>query len=120
MAYLIIALFLLVIAINVKALADNTAVPFYDTNIFRNYFPFKESFQIRHPNNNTEEENMTVDGFQGIYKKPTSSYSRGIDTISLRIGRKDCKDSGYTNSTGYLCLTEDEQKLLNTRGGNDN
>ena len=43
-----------------------------------------------------------------------------IDTISLRTGIKDCKDSGYTNSTGYLCLTEDEQKLLNTRGGNDN
>ena len=54
-----------------------------------------------------------------LFISPKSSYNRGIETISLAKGEKNCKPNGYTNVDGNLCLSKCQLKNLQTRGKND-
>jgi len=41
-----------------------------------------------------------------------------VDIYSQAKGSSSCEASPYSNSTGYLCLNDEQEKLLKTRGGN--
>jgi hypothetical protein len=58
-----------------------------------------------------------TEGFEG------SSYTAKsfiLDQFSSAVGDASCagKSSGLSNSTGPLCLSDDQKRLLQTRGGN--
>lgn len=60
-----------------------------------------------------------VEGFQGLYEYPLE-YGNSIDIFSKADGKVEClhSSSGLSKSTGPLCLTNEMQTLLSTRGGN--
>jgi hypothetical protein len=58
-----------------------------------------------------------IEGFEGL-QSGTYLPEQRIDDIIYSSGSKDCKDYGLTISTGFLCLSDKDVKLLTTRGGN--
>ena len=67
-----------------------------------------------------KHEGMNHEGFEGL---GTSDYNNNafiLDQFSSAVGSPECvgKSSGLSNSTGPLCLSEDQKRLLQTRGGN--
>ena len=60
---------------------------------------------------------VKVSGYDGLLPSPASTDA-SIDTYSQAKGDTTCKSYGYMNSTGFLCMTPDQVKLLTTRGGN--
>tara|TARA_B100000900_G_scaffold357511_1_gene327879 strand:+ start:2409 stop:2804 length:396 start_codon:yes stop_codon:yes gene_type:complete len=119
-AILIIIIFIFILFINSASSLKSNWAFFYDTKRFRNFFPFKENTcsTIKHPLNKDSSEYL-VHGFKHLFISPKSSYNRGIDTISLAKGDKNCKPCGYTNVDGNLCLSKCQIKSLQTRGKND-
>ena len=60
------------------------------------------------------------EGFRGL---GTSDYNNNmfiLDQFSSAVGSAECagKSSGLSNSKGPLCLSDDQKRLLQTRGGN--
>ena len=125
---LIVLLFLLILALNsINSLKGHWAF-FYDTQLFRKFFPFDEGFTIKHPHDDENDQpDISIPGFDDYkdtwfkktFKNTKSSYNKGIETFSLCKGSKTCPDYGYTNCDGNLCLSTDDIKMLKTRGGND-
>jgi len=60
---------------------------------------------------------VKVHGYDGLLPSPASTDA-SIDIFSQAKGDNTCKSYGYMNSTGFLCMTPDQVKLLTTRGGN--
>jgi hypothetical protein len=120
--YFLILLFIGIVIINsIKSLKGNWAF-FYDTKLFRKFFPFhgKDNVVIKHPLNKVDEPiDIPISGFKGLFKSPKSSYSKGIETFSLSKGSKLCKPCGYTNVDGNLCISKCQITELKTRGHND-
>jgi len=58
-----------------------------------------------------------VEGFHGLQ---SAAYveEKPIDIYSQKKGSMECPANPYSNSKGYLCMTEGEINLLKTRGGN--
>jgi hypothetical protein len=115
----------------------NSASPYYADTIFQKHSNF-ENFA-----NNTndldyssKEDNAAMDtykpflistpaaecktmyGFTGLFCGPTTA-GNPIDKFGNTEGKLDCKDnSGLSNSKGGLCLSDEQKRLLSTRGGN--
>lgn len=117
---IIVSLFIIIVLLNsVSSLKINWAF-FYDTQLFRKFFPYDEGFTIKHPQDNEDEPpDVFLNTYNTIFKNAKSSYSKGIETFSLTKGCKSCPDKRYTNCDGNLCLSTDDITLLKTRGGND-
>ena len=66
-----------------------------------------------------EAECKKIFGFDGLYCSPKEESVK-IDTIGTSEGNAKCvgKSSGLSNSMGGLCLSDNQKKLLATRGGN--
>lgn len=60
---------------------------------------------------------VKVEGFEGL-QSGTYVPEQRINDIIYSSGSKDCKDYGLSVSTGFLCLSDKDVKLLTTRGGN--
>jgi hypothetical protein len=58
-----------------------------------------------------------VEGFEGLQSAPYAD-EKPIDIYSQNKGAMDCPPNPYSNSRGYLCMSEGEINLLRTRGGN--
>ena len=56
-------------------------------------------------------------GFDSLLCDPNSSDA-SIDPFSKASSSTTCASSGLTNSKGFLCLDENQRKLLSSRGGN--
>jgi len=55
----------------------------------------------------------------GMIISPSPAYSDSVlDTYSLNEGSIMCNASPYSNSQGYICMTDKQKQLLTTRGGN--
>jgi hypothetical protein len=122
LTFILVILFLFIVFINAAGSLKSNWAFFYDTKMFRNFFPYKknECTTIKHPLNKQEEPpELPVAGFNSLFISPKSSYNRGIETISLAKGKKNCKSYGYTNVDGNLCLSKCQLKSLQTRGKND-
>lgn len=71
----------------------------------------QEPLQNKKPNN--KKEGMT----SMVHPSPVSTNT-SLDMYSLERGSSSCTPSPYSNSKGYICMTPEQTKLLNTRGGN--
>jgi len=71
--------------------------------------PKKEGFE-----SSTEQK---VAGFKGLYGSPYEGQ-KPIGFMYNNKGSTTCKNFGYTNSQGFICMSENDIKLLTTRGGN--
>jgi hypothetical protein len=62
---------------------------------------------------------LSVFGFKGLYAAPYGKDAP-IDPLYNQMGDPKClsQSSGYTDSKGGLCLSNDVKKLFLTRGGN--
>lgn len=62
---------------------------------------------------------LSVFGFKGIYAAPYGKDAP-IDPLFNQKGDNKCvgQSSGYSDSKGGLCLSNDVKKLFMTRGGN--
>ena len=58
-----------------------------------------------------------VAGFKGLYGSPYEGQ-KPIGFMYNNKGSTTCKNYGYTNSQGFVCMSENDIKLLTTRGGN--
>ena len=58
-----------------------------------------------------------VEGFHGL-QSAAYAEEKPIDIYSQNKGAMDCPPNPYSNSKGYLCMSEGEINLLKTRGGN--
>ena len=59
-----------------------------------------------------------VTGFDGIQGDSTVENSGLMGYLGSNVARPDCKSYGYTKSTGNVCFSPADLKLLTTRGGN--
>ena len=62
-------------------------------------------------------DKMRVRGFDGLVVSPSIDDS-SLDIYSKAQGKPDCKSYGLMNSQGFLCLDQQQIKLLESRGGN--
>jgi len=62
---------------------------------------------------------MKVNGLTGLYGSPDAEVHLAVPGFSMAgADGSKCKTYGYTNSKGNVCFTPEEQRLLDTRGGN--
>jgi hypothetical protein len=59
-----------------------------------------------------------VDGFDGIYCSADNVPKVPMDMFSDTPGDLKCQSYGYSNSRGFLCLSDTQKKLISSRGGN--
>jgi len=59
-----------------------------------------------------------VTGFDGIQGDPAAENSGLMGYLAMNPAQIDCKDYGYTKSTGRVCFSPEDVRLLTTRGGN--
>jgi hypothetical protein len=61
-------------------------------------------------------------GFDGVFCSPTptgvSEAKNPVDIFSQASGSQTCQSYGYMNSRGYLCMDQEQIRLLRSRGGN--
>ena len=58
-------------------------------------------------------------GFNGLFcDSQQQDPANPVDIYSTAAGSLDCKSYGYMNSRGYLCMDDNQKKMLTTRGGN--
>ena len=61
---------------------------------------------------------MKVTGFDGVQGDAMVENNGLMGYLAMNPARPDCVDYGYTKSTGKVCFSSDDVKLLTTRGGN--
>jgi hypothetical protein len=130
---IVVFIFAILIVILVSTTMGSSYVPFQFGTSTLPQFPY-EGFRSRleyttYPNNSTIDlmdnklivdqhgEKIKVKGFDGLLPSPNSSDA-SIDTYSQASSNNTCKSYGYTNSRGFLCLNDEQVRLLTTRGGN--
>ena len=133
---LVIVLFVLIITFTTVASCSNYS-PYHADTIFEKHGKFegfKSNDQMLHysdKNTNAAVDTNTqfaidgqgeckkIFGFDGLFCGPKQG-PQPVDTIGAAKGSIECigKSSGLTNSMGGLCLDENQQKMLSTRGGN--
>jgi len=59
-----------------------------------------------------------VAGFPGVYCAANQDPATPLDIYSKAPSGPDCASMGYSNSRGFLCMNEEQKRLLTTRGGN--
>lgn len=112
MSHLFLTIILLILILLTMSNTCVTFKPHYTSSI--NYSTF-ESFNQREgmTENNKKEAFTDLDGAAYGNNAP-------IDKFSGTKGSIDCDiiSSGLSNSKGGLCLSDSQQQLLRTRGGN--
>jgi len=93
----------------------------------------KEGFEEGAQNKNQQKKNgkkegfesmpestlMKVNGLSGLYGSPDAEVHLAVPGFSMAgADGSKCKSYGYTNAKGNVCFTPEEQRLLDTRGGN--
>jgi len=68
----------------------------------------------------TEGDCRRLTGFDGVFcsPTPTSEAKNPVDIFSQASGSQTCQSYGYMNSRGYLCMDQEQIRLLRSRGGN--
>lgn len=122
----------------------SSPVPYYPESIFAKQFPYireglttsagggtetndpettetetEEKDKKKEPYNEEKEEDEKKEGFEGLTSGPfgNEQYIGYLANVSSGV---DCASTsnGYSNSKGYLCLSPDEIRYLQSRGGN--
>lgn len=129
---------ILVILLLFTAFASCTqVVPYSREGIFTNMYPYEEGFvtnnasseYTNYPDNNsldsykryeitpTNDNCKKYMGFNGLLCSPDAP-SNPVDIYSKSPGEPSCKSYSLSNSRGFLCLNDEQIRLLTTRGGN--
>jgi hypothetical protein len=107
--------------------------PYSEDTIFAQQFPYEGFSNYENVDSTPNTDSVVNDllmqksgaectkvyGFNGLFCKPFVADST-IDKFSAVKGDPSCygKSSGLSNSTGSLCLDQNLQNMLRTRGGN--
>jgi len=114
--------------------ASSTAMP-HDKSIFSKQYPyegFRNVSYSTYPKNDPIDQKTQYDivppkqpvqpvwGLRGLYGPPDQNTALDIYSTAPGSISEQCwvTSSGYTNSKGYLCMNEEQLKMLTTRGGN--
>jgi hypothetical protein len=120
---LIILLFLTIFA------SCTQVVPYSRENIFtNNMFPYEGFTEYTTVQNNNSIDSYTQYDISptkdnkymatnGLLSSPDAA-TNPVDIYSQSAGEPSCKSYGYSNSRGFLCMNDDQVRLLTTRGGN--
>jgi hypothetical protein len=137
-------IFALVVIIFMTSSAGSTYVPYMKTSYFDQAFPYEgmQTNQTPVTENPAQSSDLGsyMSGISNLFQSkqakqsaPTSTKVEGfalqpspytasemIDRYGKTPGEPSCfgKSMGYSRSTGPLCFTEEDLKLLTTRGGN--
>jgi hypothetical protein len=65
----------------------------------------------------TSSSEMKVFGFSGLQNNAYGNEN-AVGFMYNNESNKNCQPFGYTTSTGNVCLSDADKKLLTTRGGN--
>ena len=90
----------------VAPVAVAPVAPSFFSSLFSKETPAKEGFE-----SSTETIFADLQGAQYGDEKP-------VGFMYNNKGSATCKNYGYTNSQGFVCMNENDIKLLTTRGGN--
>jgi hypothetical protein len=98
---------------------------------YEGFASYQESFESRDDKETIKPEpsksavTKTTEGFETMPEEKVSTLSGstyGVDKPVAFLYNNDanttCKNYGYTNSKGFICMSESDIKLLTTRGGN--
>ena len=66
----------------------------------------------------SESAPKKVEGFAGIQSGPVDENNGLMGFLGPNAAKTDCPGYGYTKSTGNVCMSKGDIKLLTTRGGN--
>ena len=79
----------------------------------------KDRYNIAEPKGDSNKKVQRIWGFDGLFGSAELS-DNSLDIYSLAKSDLACgnRSSGLSNSRGYLCLDENQTKMLTTRGGN--
>lgn len=66
----------------------------------------------------SEEEGKPVEGFAGLQSGPVTEDHGKMGYLAMNEAGPHCKSFGYTKSTGPICFSDEDIRLLTTRGGN--
>jgi len=94
------------VAASAPAQVAAPAAPSFFSSLFSKETPAKEGFE-----SSTEMVFADLQGAQYGDEKP-------VGFMYNNKGSATCKNYGYTNSQGFVCMNENDIKLLTTRGGN--
>ena len=111
-----------------------TVMPYNAGGAFTKQFPYEGFTNLEYSTNNGNKStdsynNLSVSnaptecekvyGFDGLFCKPYVA-DNNFDIYSTAKGDAKCfgSSSGLSNSTGSLCLDDNQKKMLQTRGGN--
>ena len=92
--------------VSVAPVAVAPVAPSFFSSLFSKETPAKEGFE-----SSTETIFADLQGAQYGDEKP-------VGFMYNNKGSATCKNYGYTNSQGFVCMNENDIKLLTTRGGN--
>jgi len=131
----LLSLFLGIIVISmITEIYNGSYLPYVKTNIFNNYEHAYEGFtshlqpaelsnieqSLNSEITNQVSQTVMLDSSKSnILSSPYNEF-RSLDSFSKSSGSLTCSgsSSGYSNSSGSLCLTSEQITLLKTRGGN--
>jgi hypothetical protein len=129
-------IFVLLVIVFMASSTGSSYVPYMKTSHFDQAFPYEGMSNLKTrfagtelassvvsdkptaPAKESYKNCAKVEGF-ALQPSPTSA-SELIDRYGKTPGEPSCfgKSMGYSRSTGPLCFTEEDLKLLTTRGGN--
>lgn len=129
---LILAVLLFVFILLVSVFSCSNFVPYSSNSLFSRYSKF-EGFEansagsvgspletvVEKEEKEEEEEEAKIEGFEGLKPSPYNE-DKQLDSFSKTAGSLDCEkiSSGLSNEKGGLCLSDEQIKLLSSRGGN--
>lgn len=120
---LVTLLFIILLVVFVGSLTMggcSTYVPYSPDMLFSRMFPY-EGFSINPleyaPTSDKPTASHKLAGFSGIYGTADNS-GNSLDIFSTAPGDMTCTSYGYANSRGFLCMDQEQSRLLRSRGGN--
>jgi len=130
---LILIVVIFAVIASILLISNTIVLPYSPETIFAKQFPyegFSNYSNVDGSSNadagvnkfllgNTVSDCTKIYGFNGLFCKPYTA-DNSIDKFSQVSGNTSClgKSSGLSNSMGGLCLDDNLNKMLQTRGGN--
>lgn len=125
----LIVVFLLLTVMIISSYGSTKIMPFESSSSTLPMFPYRDGFSDYNENvkaiHNSESKgdvkpNQSDETLQKLHWADYGIPEKPLDIMSQLPSSPDCLNisSGLSNSRGYLCPTDDVQKLYKSRGGN--
>jgi hypothetical protein len=125
----LIVVFLLLSVMIISSYGSTKIMPFESSSSTLPMFPYRDGFSDYNenvkviPNSESKGDvkpNQSDETLQKLHWADYGIQEKPLDIMSQLPSSPDCLNisSGLSNSRGYLCPTDDVQKLYKSRGGN--